>query len=294
MDDGNRENRSPDTHSVHRRAKSTTKNSQFSCSIEPRFSELFGFGRTVMPEIAFLPRDFITRVEQWLGGAIINLDDIKLIVESTGVSMGKIELEGTPEVRWNKAIGRIVLEGRFHLLLNRLALYAPNADYISKIQEFSIEYDRCIANSMATDVGSLQKELDDLIKADESRSLAMLGIKIRESVRIIRAQIDDDQLWLSLPFTTSGYAAEDARDELSACCLRVVAAADALIHETRILADIIDDSLTQDPETSVRRRRQQLVAMTHAKLTLAEKGRTLIKTVRATTPLTINPSNHQR
>jgi hypothetical protein len=244
-----------------------------------------------MAEIAFLPRDFVTRVEQWLGNAITNLDDIRLIVESTGVSMGKIEMEGTPEVRWNKAIGRIVLEGRFHLLLNRLALYAPNSDYISKIQEFSIEYDRCIANSMATDVGSLQRELDDLIKADESRSLAQLGSKIRDSVRSIRMQIDDDKLWLSLPFTTSGYAAEDARDELSACCLRVVAAADGLIHETRILSEIIDDSLAQDPESSVRRRRQQLAAMTHAKLTLAEKGRTLIKAVRAATPLTINPSS---
>ena len=89
--------------------------------------------------------------------------------------MGKIELEGTPEVRWNRAVARIALEGRFHHLLNGLALHAVNTAYAPEIQQFSIEYDRLVASRMATDTGSLQKELNELISADEPKSLAMLG-----------------------------------------------------------------------------------------------------------------------
>jgi hypothetical protein len=244
-----------------------------------------------MAEKTFLPRDFLTRVEHWLADAITSVDDIELIVRDTGVNMGKIELSGTPEVRWSRAVGRIVLEGRFHRLLNSLALYALDTSYAAEIQKYSIEYDRFAVNSMATDAGSLQKELDELINVDESQALAIMGQKIRERVRIIRSQIDDDTLWRSLPFTTSGFGGEDVRDELSTICLRVVAAADGLIHETRILTYIADDSLVQDPEASVRRRRQQLAAMTQAKLTLAERGRALIKAVRAAAPITISPSD---
>jgi hypothetical protein len=237
----------------------------------------------------FIPREFLTEVQQWLGDKITTPEDIQLIVEATGINLGNVDLTGTPTVRWSNAIRRIELEGRFHLLLNRLALYAPNADYSSKIQNFSIEYDRFVANSMVADAGALQKELDDLINADEPQALAMLSVRIRDSVRVIRAQIDNDELWLGLPFTTSGYAAEDVRDELSTSCLRVVAAADGLIHETRILKYISDDSMIEDPEISVRRQRQQLVAVRQAKVTLAQRGRTLIKAARARTALTISP-----
>ena len=241
--------------------------------------------------IIFLPRDFLTRVEDWLGRAITSNADIQLIVSNTGVDMGKIELEGTPEVRWNRAVARIALEGRFHHLLNGLALHAVNTAYASEIQQFSIEYDRLVASRMATDTGSLQKELNELISADEPKSLAMLGQKIRECVRKIRTQVDDDAVWPRLPFTSSGYAAEDVRDELSGTCLRVVGAADGLIHETRILISITDDPATQDPEAYLRRRRQQFGVMTQAKLTLAERGRTPIKAMRAATTLTISPPN---
>jgi hypothetical protein len=239
----------------------------------------------------FIPREFLTMVQQWLGDKVTTPEDIQLIVEATGINLGNVDMTGAPTVRWNNAIRRIELEGRFHLLLNRLALYAPNAEYSSKIQNFSIEYDRFVANSMVADAGALQRELDDLINADEPQALAMLGVRIRDSVRVIRTQIDNDELWLGLPFTTSGYAAEDVRDELSTSCLRVVAAADGLIHETRILKYISDDSMTEDPEISVRRRRQQLVAMTQAKVTLAQRGRTLIKAARARTALTISPTD---
>ena len=239
----------------------------------------------------FIPREFLTMVQQWLGDKITTPEDIQLIVDATGINLGNVDLTGAPTVRWNNAIRRIELEGRFHLLLNRLALYAPNAEYSSKIQNFSIEYDRFVANSMVADAGALQRELDDLINADEPQALAMLSVRIRDSVRVIRTQIDNDELWLGLPFTTSGYAAEDVRDELSTSCLRVVAAADGLIHETRILKYISDDSMTEDPEISVRRRRQQLVAMTQAKVTLAQRGRTLIKAARARTALTISPTD---
>ena len=239
----------------------------------------------------FIPREFLTMVQQWLGDKITTPEDIQLIVDATGINLGNVDLTGAPTVRWNNAIRRIELEGRFHLLLNRLALYAPNAEYSSKIQNFSIEYDRFVANSMVADAGALQRELDDLINADEPQALAMLSVRIRDSVRVIRTQIDNDELWLGLPFTTSGYAAEDVQDELSTSCLRVVAAADGLIHETRILKYISDDSMTEDPEISVRRRRQQLVAMTQAKVTLAQRGRTLIKAARARTAFTVSPTD---
>jgi len=239
----------------------------------------------------FIPTEFLTTVQQWLGEKITTPEDIQLIVEATGINLGNVDLTGAPTIRWNNAIRRIELEGRFHLLFNRLALYAPNAEYSSRIQNFSIEYDRFVANSMVADAGALQRELDDLINADEPQALAMLSVRIRDSVRVIRTQIDNDELWLGLPFTTSGYAAEDVRDELSTSCLRVVAAADGLIHETRILKYISDDSMTEDPEISVRRRRQQLVAMTQAKVTLAQRGRTLIKAARARTALTISPTD---
>lgn len=244
-----------------------------------------------MTEMTALSRDFLTKIEDWLGDHITSPNDIELIVKKTGIDMGSVDLQGTPKVCWSRAVARIDLESRFHILLNSLALYTVNTVLASDIQKFSIDYDRLVANSMAANTASLQKELDGLINADEPRILADLSQRIRECVRIIRARIDDDALWRSLPFTTSGFSAEDVRDELSTACLRVVAATDGLIHETRLLTYIADDSLTQDPEASVRRRRQQLGAMTQAKLTLAERGRTLVKTVQASTPPPINPPN---
>lgn len=242
-----------------------------------------------MDPSVFIPPEFRTEVEQWLGDAITSLADIDRIVEGTGIRLGEVEMAGTPAQRWNRAVGRILLENRFHLLLNGLAKWAPNSEYSAKIQGFSKAYDEFVANGMVVDNDDLRRRLDELITADEPQALAALSRKIRDCVRAIRADIDNDRLWLALPFTTSGYAAQDVRDELSATCLRVVAAADGLIHETRILTHIIDDSMIDDPEISVRRQRQQLRAMTQAKVALAQKGGTLLKTIRARTLLETEP-----
>jgi hypothetical protein len=239
----------------------------------------------------FIPREFLAEIEQWLGNAITSIADIDRLVGATGIDLGQVDLTGTPAQRWSKAVGRIVLEGKFHLLLNGLANYAPNPDYSAEIQKYSIKYDNFVADSVVAGAGSLQKELDDLINEDQPQSLALISAKIRDCVRVLRAQIDNDQLWLTLPFTISGYAAEDVRDELSNTCLRVVAAADGLIHETRILTYINDDSMAEDREISIRRQRQQLVAMTQAKVALAQKGRTLLKAARAKTFLPTSPPN---
>ena len=242
-----------------------------------------------MNQNIFIPQEFLADVEQWLGEAIKSTADIDLLVGASGIDLAHVDMTGTPAQRWSKAVGRIVLEGKLHLLLNGLARYAPNPDYSSRIQKFSIRYDEFVGHSLVTGTGSLRKELDDLINEDQPQSLAAMAAKIRDSVRVIRAQIDDDEVWLTFPFTKSGYAAADVRDELSATCLRVVAAADGLIHETRILIYINDDSMAEDPEISVRRQRRQLAAMTQAKVALAQKGRTLLKVARAQTYLPTSP-----
>jgi len=209
-------------------------------------------------------------------------------VDATGINPAYVDPAGTPAVRWNNALGRIVLENRFHLLLNALANYAPNAEYSAKIQQFSIEYDLFVAHSLLTSASDLQKELEDLIDVDQPQALAAAAVRIRNAVRTIRAQIDDNKLWISLPFTKSGYAAADARDELSTNCLRVVQAADGLIHETRILGYIGDDALAEDPDTSVRRQRQQLAVVRNAKIALAQRGRTLLMAARGKDETTLD------
>jgi hypothetical protein len=228
-----------------------------------------------------IPSEFRTRVEQWLEQAVTSVDDIKRLVDATGVNQAYVDPTGSPAVRWSNALPRIVMENRFHLLLNALANYAPNAESSAKIQEFSIEYDIFVANGVLASASDLQKELEDLIDVDQPQALAAAAAKIRKAVRVIRAQIDDNEFWINLPFTKSGYAAADARDELSANCLRVVQAADGLIHETRILGYIGDDALTEDPDTSVRRQRLQLAAVRQAKVALAQRGRTLLMAARS-------------
>jgi hypothetical protein len=152
--------------------------------------------------------------EEWLA----NLERVPGKLTKLGWALGLL-LRSVPVLRWQVRARVRRIKG-------------ARAD----IQKFGIRYDHFVVGA-----GSLRKELDDLINEDQPQSLAGISAKIRECVRVLRAQIDNDQLWLTIPFTISGYAAEDVRDELSAKCLRVTAAADRLIRESRILTYINDD-----------------------------------------------------
>jgi hypothetical protein len=241
-----------------------------------------------MDYVASLPNEYITEVGRWLGESFTNPADIETILKGTGVAMGKIDLRSNAEICWNSAVGRVTLEGRFNLLLNQLTHATAGTELATKVQEFSIKYDKLILAGFTQGIDKLQKALDEIVRTDEPQKLAKLSGETRERVTEIRSQIDNDAHWLKVPFVTSGYYAEDIRGELSSGCLQVVAAADGLIYETRILARIADNSLTEDPEAVVRRERQQLRSITQAKITLAEKGRRFIKEIHAATPLKLS------
>ena len=71
-------------------------------------------------------------------GAITFNADIDRLVGASGIDLGQVDITGTPAQRWSKAVGRIVLEGKFHLLLTASPATPPTRTTVQKSKDSAL------------------------------------------------------------------------------------------------------------------------------------------------------------
>lgn len=177
----------------------------------------------------------LTKLEQFLAGAIKGPDDIKRLIQQSGIDMAQVDLAGTPVNRWSEGVRKCAAWEKMRGLVTALTVQFeehPKGPEFRAVIAPVVRADT--SRRLIADIDWLRKAYTTLGEVEDPLVVGEALRQARRSILDLRNYIDDERYW---PTVVSGALtdaeATRARDDVAEACFSLLSAVDLMLGEVR-------------------------------------------------------------